>query len=246
MKIRLRVSKEGLARFLSHLDLQRTLERALRRAGLPVAYSQGFHPHPKIAFASALATGHASAGEYVDVELAEPVAPDEFARRLAAQLPQGLRVVAARAVPAGGASLMNQVVAADYLIRVVTPQPVDRAQAEAAVASFLALPAAVITKEGRDGATKQVDVRPLVRRLAVVDEPPGLGGPGPAAFGMAGSAVLAAQVATGPRANLRPEDLVQALAQHAPAFAGAQTALVYRQELYVEGPGGALVPAWEG
>src|SRR5438094_8664069 len=72
MKVRIRFSKLGKIRFTSHRDVARIWERALRRAALPVAYTEGFSPHPKLSFGLALSTGHESLGEYLDVDLAAP------------------------------------------------------------------------------------------------------------------------------------------------------------------------------
>ena len=88
-RVRLRLAKDPEARFTSHLDLARALERAARRAGLPVALSEGFHPMAKLALGPPLALGATSRAEYLDVELREPLAPAEVASRLAATLPPG-------------------------------------------------------------------------------------------------------------------------------------------------------------
>ena len=82
--------KEPALRYISHLDIQRTLHRAFSRANLPVQYSAGFNPHPQLSFASALSTGMAGCAEWFDVTLYQDVAPEEFMRRLNAALPAGL------------------------------------------------------------------------------------------------------------------------------------------------------------
>lgn len=86
-------------RFISHLDIQRLLQRALKRADMPVSYSQGFNPHPLLAFSSALALGYTSDAEWMDVRMEEAVDPQEFPARLNAVLPEGLRVVRAMEIP---------------------------------------------------------------------------------------------------------------------------------------------------
>ena len=79
---RMKFSKGEEVKYISHLDLQRTFQRALRRADIQIAYSQGFNPHPKLSFAMALAVGMTSEGEYVDVELAHPIDAKEMKERL--------------------------------------------------------------------------------------------------------------------------------------------------------------------
>ncbi len=94
-KYRLCYRKFGPARYASHLDLGRALGRALRRAGLPVAYTQGFHPLPKMAFGPPLPVGVESEAEYVDITFTEPLAEDEIIGRLNRSLPPGLQVTGA-------------------------------------------------------------------------------------------------------------------------------------------------------
>jgi radical SAM-linked protein len=95
VRLRLKITKEGVVRFISHLEYTRALERALRRAKLPTAWSEGFNPHMKLALASALSLGIESLGEYAEVELSEPVDAAAAAAALGAKLPPGIRVLAA-------------------------------------------------------------------------------------------------------------------------------------------------------
>jgi radical SAM-linked protein len=97
-KMRVALAKSDATQFVGHLDFGRAVERALRRAKLPVAYSEGFNPHMKLSFGPALGVGIASDAEYIDVELASSVSEDEFKSRLSPQLPPGLAFVAAHPV----------------------------------------------------------------------------------------------------------------------------------------------------
>lgn len=94
-KLRVQYAKRGRLRFTSTRDFQRALERALRRAGVPMAFSAGFHPHPKISYANAAATGTASEAEYFELQLRERRDPEEVRRLLDEALPPGLDVVLA-------------------------------------------------------------------------------------------------------------------------------------------------------
>jgi len=96
-RMRVQYSKERSLRFLSHLDVVRLVERAFRRAGLPIQYSEGFHPHPRIAFGPPLALGLTSRAEYMDVQFSKPLIGD-LGFHLQQNLPQGLRIVATRAI----------------------------------------------------------------------------------------------------------------------------------------------------
>jgi hypothetical protein len=98
-RLRVRFTKEEPLRFLGHLDVVRLWERACRRARLPLAYTLGFTPHPRLQFASPLALGATGAAEVLDLYLTAPLAPDDFGARLGARLPPGCRVVEVQEVP---------------------------------------------------------------------------------------------------------------------------------------------------
>ncbi len=117
MKLCLHLTKERELRFLSHLEYFRAIERAVRRAKLPAAYSEGFNPHMKLSLASALGVGVASVAEFAEVQLSEPMEPQEAAARLARNLPRGIRVLGAAAVATGEKPLMAQVAGAAYRIK---------------------------------------------------------------------------------------------------------------------------------
>src|SRR4051794_5840813 len=102
-KVRLRFAKRGDVRLISHHDLMRCLERALRRAEIPLATSQGYNPRPKVVFALALALGIEGRREVVELELAGPMEPAEVLRRLRAEAPAGLEFLEAEAVGPGRA-----------------------------------------------------------------------------------------------------------------------------------------------
>src|SRR5512146_2790169 len=114
MRARITFTKSGPLRYIGHLDLQTLWERAARRAGLPLAYSHGFHPQPKINFASALPLGYSSRAEVVDMRLQEDVEPVELQRRLTAAMPDGIAVLEVRAVDEAEPALQMQVTAAEY------------------------------------------------------------------------------------------------------------------------------------
>src|SRR3954470_582253 len=110
MKVRIRFSKLGKIRFTSHRDVARIWERALRRATVPVAYTEGFSPHPKLSFGLALSTGHESLGEYLDIELTEPLDTEDLKARLDPCLPIGIDVQEAAEIESGTPSLQQAVV----------------------------------------------------------------------------------------------------------------------------------------
>jgi radical SAM-linked protein len=156
-------------RFTSHRDFARAFERALLRAGVPIAYSQGFTPHPKISYASAAPTGAASEAEYLEIGLRVQVDPADLVRALDAALSPGLDVLDAVAATSG--SLAERIDASAW--RIELPE-VDTPTARRAVDAFLAaadVPVERLTKQGR----RTLDARAPVVRLAVLqptDVPP--------------------------------------------------------------------------
>lgn len=197
-RVRLRLAKEGEARFISHLDLARALERAARRAGLPVALSEGFHPMPKLALGPPLALGSTSQAEYLDVQLREPIPAEKVAARLAAVLPPGLSVLDAGTPSPEAKALMAECAAADYLVRVVPAPEVGAWDGAAAVAALLARPEWVVCRTAKGGGERRVDIRPFLLRLEYRGREDG-------------THLLALRVRTGSSGGARPEEYLPAL-----------------------------------
>ena len=147
-RLRVRYAKRGPMRFTSHRDFARAFERAVRRAGLPVAYSQGFTPHPKISYASAAPTGTASEAEYLEIALHTPVDPEAARAALDAALSPGLDVLEVR-LAGPGPSLSERLEASRWRIEL---PGVSAEQLAKAVAAFLAADEVMVerlTKQGR-------------------------------------------------------------------------------------------------
>ena len=145
-RLRVRYAKRGRARFTSHRDFGRAFERALRRAGVPMAYSSGFSPHPRISYANAAPTGAASEAEYLEIGLVEARDPEEVRRALDAALPPGLDVV--EVTEAGAGALADQLTGSRWTADLVGVEAVDL---EAAVRAFLdqaEVPVERMTKNG--------------------------------------------------------------------------------------------------
>ncbi|MCG7321090.1 MULTISPECIES: TIGR03936 family radical SAM-associated protein [Arsenicicoccus] len=161
-KIRLRYAKRGRLRFSSTRDFQRALERALRRAGVPMAYSAGFHPHPKISYANAAPTGTASEAEYFEISVTEPVEPSRVAAALDEALPDGIDVLeAADALPG---SLADRLQASEWIVELRGLDADQRAQVERTVSAFLAAETVEISRMTKSG-NRTFDVRSAVLAL---------------------------------------------------------------------------------
>lgn len=163
--LRLQVTKGEAVRYLSHLDYMRAWERALRRSGLPVAYTGGFNPHIKLAFAAPLAVGVTSEAEYVDIPLTNEIPVTAALASLAPVLPPGIAARGGRYVATGTASLAAAVAGAVYTVVAPLAAGAVPAAVTRAVAGFLAAERVVFRKETTKGQ-REVDARRFVRRLA--------------------------------------------------------------------------------
>ncbi len=159
-KLRLRYTKRGRLRFTSHRDIARAFERALRRAEVPMAYSAGFSPHPKISWVGAAPTGVASEAEYVEVSVVRRVDLEQLRAALDASLPDGIDVVEVVEAPPG-TSLPDRVEASHWLVRL--PE-VPLEDAVRAVAAFLAADEVLVERLTKDGR-RSLDARAAVVSL---------------------------------------------------------------------------------
>ncbi len=168
MRVRLRFTKLGKVRFTGHRDVARILERSLRRAGLPLAMTEGFSPRPKVHFGLALSTGYESLGEYLDVDLRPLDAADVQVAALPAQLtallPPGLTVETAAAVDRSEPSLQQAVTSCSWQLDLIGGSPADAVDQ---VAALLARDEVLVTRE-RKGQVVHDDLRPAILRLEVV------------------------------------------------------------------------------
>jgi radical SAM-linked protein len=207
MRVRFRFSKVGKVRFTSHRDVARMWERAIRRAGLPVSYSAGFAPRPRMSFGLALPTGCSSLAEYVDVELGGQDASDrpptgldpaDLPGALTPVLPVGVTVEEAGPVATGTESLQEAVTCCGWALAI---EGGDVADLTRRVALLLASEVLPVVRE-RKGREVLDDLRPSVRRLRVE--------PDPVSWARGPVVVLDAELATQPR-GVRPTELVRAL-----------------------------------
>jgi radical SAM-linked protein len=165
-RLRIRYAKRGRLRFTSHRDFSRAFERAVFRARIPMAYSSGFNPHPRISYAGAAPTGSASEAEYLEIALAEVIDPARAHADIDTALPEGLDVL--EVVASAGGSLADRLEASRWQI---TLQDIDVAEAGRAVQSLLARSEVIVermTKKGR----RSFDAREAIVSLTVGDPPP--------------------------------------------------------------------------
>jgi radical SAM-linked protein len=190
-RLRIVFSKGGNLRYISHLDLARTWERALRRAGIPVAYSKGFHPHPKMVFAAALSVGCTGEAEVMDVLLSQPMPPRRVLRGLAHCLPDGLKIAEVIPVYGRAPALPTLLCGADYESLVETRQSIDKVAARCK---------ALLARDSipREFRGKHYDLHPLIDDLQVLKV-------------NARHMLIRMQLAAGERGTGRPQEVLDAL-----------------------------------
>jgi radical SAM-linked protein len=199
-KLRVRYAKRGRLRFTSHRDFARAFERAVRRAAIPIGFSSGFSPHPKISYANAAPTGSASEAEFLEIGLTEPRDADAVLRALDNALPPGLDVLDVIVVETAG-SLADRLEASVWRIELAGADP---DQVAAAVASFLAATDVSVDRMMKRGM-RAIDVRGAVVHLT-----------------SEGSTVTAVVRSTVP--TVRPDDIIAGLRAHGLMYSGSPVA----------------------
>lgn len=158
-RLRVTFSRGHEVKYISHLDLMRLWQRALRRAGLPLAYTKGFSPHPRLSLAAPLAIGVTSSGELMDVFLDRRVSPHFFLTELSKQLPRGVDISEVVETGLGLPSLQSQVLYAEYEVGIETDR--ERADVEDSVRSLLAAET-LPWQHARDKEIRKYDLRALI------------------------------------------------------------------------------------
>lgn len=194
-RIRLRYTKLGKIRFLSHRDVASVWERVIRRARLPIAYSEGFSPRPRMHFGLALSVAHESIDEYIDIDLRDEVSLDGLADQLSELLPNGIDVLAVAEIPRSAESLQGEV---DQVTWQFTLPGVSTAELTGRVTEWLARETVDVSII-RKGKPTTADVRAVVDDLVVLEPIDDQGTPA--------GARLVAVMSTRPR-SIRPAEFL--------------------------------------
>jgi radical SAM-linked protein len=189
-------------RFTSHRDFQRAFERALRRAAVPMAYSAGFSPHPKVSYAGAAPTGVASEAEYLEIGLTTAVDPDDLRDRLDSALPVGLDVLEVQ--EANGPPLADRLEASHWEILI---HRVTNAEVRAAVCAFLTAGSIKVERLTKQGL-RTLEARAPVLDMKIVDTPSG-----PDAKADSGQCAIIQMVVRHTTPAVRPDDVLAGLGQ---------------------------------
>ena len=170
MRVLIEYTREDRVKYISHLDLMRTMQRAIRRANIPIAWSQGFNPHPVMAFASALAVGVTSEGEYMDIVLSEPMSLPVLKEQLNHALPKGIIVKEAIVTPGKTPSLMSLIQRADYKVTAEGIKSKNLSSMEIswqkALEAYHAAAQILVKKKGKKGIA-EVDLKAGVEEIHI-------------------------------------------------------------------------------
>ncbi|HVJ50149.1 TIGR03936 family radical SAM-associated protein [Desulfitobacterium sp.] len=196
LRVRIAFNKVEEAKYIAHLDLARVFERSMRRAGIRMAYSEGFNPHPKISFGSALAVGVEGEREYVDIELVQELELKEILGRLQEQLPSGIRLLEGRVIDSGTKALMAVLNAASYRITVAMGLPVSEEKLQEGIAAWLDRKEIQYMRYSKKGRVEK-DIRPWVKQLKGQVE--------------GDEAVFELEVEMGSQGSVRPEEVIASL-----------------------------------
>lgn len=220
MNIRLKFRKGNEVKYISHLDLMRTFQRAIRRAGIPIQYSSGFNPHQELSFGAPLSLGVTSDAEYADLKTSEAVDIKVLQQKLNNNLPEGIRILGAAVLPESFKSAMSVVSHAKYGIRMII-EGIDGSILAESIERFLKQDRIIVMKEQpkKDFKLKEVDIKPMIVRmkLAEAKEP---------------EYHISCLLASGSRANLNPELLLVAFRE----FTGYNIigTRINREEIFAE------------
>lgn len=214
MKVRVKFSKSGCMKFIGHLDVMRYFQKALRRADIPVSFSEGYSPHMLMSFASPLGVGKTGSGEYFDISLQIPMDPDRICRLLNEQMAEGICVLKVCEIPEiKAANCMSLVEAADYTVSLRPEKITLPADTEAFVQDFLSQGKIMVLRKTKR-KEEMTDIRPWIF-----------------SFRYEGGQFFM-RLSSGSVHNLKPELVMEAFADLAGFKIPPYALLINRDELY--------------
>lgn len=196
MKIRMKFRKYGVMKFIGHLDMMRYFQKCIRRAGVTIAYSEGFSPHQIMSFAAPLGVGITSDGEYLDIEVKSTKSSEEELKNLNEVMAEGVEVVSYRRLKDTDKKAMSIVAAADYELRVKDEYEAPKVDYEAALREFFDEPEEILLTKKTKKSEKTMDIKKLVYAFRIFLEE--------------GKPVFYLKVCTGSTDNLKPEMVLEA------------------------------------
>lgn len=215
MKIRIKFSKQGVMRFIGHLDIMRYFQKAMRRAHIDIAFTEGFSPHMIMSFAAPLGVGLTSDGEYMDIEIRTPVSSEDAIRQLNEVMVEGMKVLSFRQIEEGKAGkAMSLVAAADYTVS-FRPGYEPEGDWQSKLEEFIQKDSILVLKKTKKSEV-ETDIRPMIYQLSVKDDK------------------VHMTLATGSAANLKPELVMSAFLKSEGLDLDPFALSVNRDEVYAD------------
>lgn len=228
--IRAKFKKGNELKYISHLDLMRLFQRAIRRAKIPVEYTQGFNPHPKLSFATALSLGIPSDGEYIDIDLTDEIHVDQFINSINNVLPEGIRILKAAYVE-NSKSIMALIRWSTYIIEIYLEEQIDKEQIEVKLDNILSKSEILIMKEKKKKnriIKNEVDIREYIRNIDIL-------------ICDGQRVVLKTTLKTGSSGNLKPEVIIDLFEEQGIQIIKDRTN-IQRLELFIEEGDSLIIP----
>ncbi|KNF09443.1 hypothetical protein CLPU_3c02220 [Gottschalkia purinilytica] len=221
--IRAKFTKCNDLKYISHLDLMRLFQRAFRRADIPLKYSEGFNPQPKMAFATALSLGVSSDGEYMDIELEDNIDIKEFVDRTNSVLPDGIKIVKASDKDTKE-SIMALIRWSEYIVEVSLIEKIDKETIDNEINKFMKMEEIIVVKEKKKGykvVRKEDNVRDRIRKLIILDYEDN-------------TIIFKMMLKTGSNGNLKPEVVIDKLDELTKIKIDKENIKIHRLDLFIE------------
>jgi radical SAM-linked protein len=218
----MRFSKKDFMIFISHLDLARVMERALRRAEVVLSFSQGFNPHPKISFATALALGVSSDGEYVDVEIEEKIDLKKLKEKMNKELPEGIEILQCEYIDMKSKALMAIVEYSTYMVRCSLKNDEGQEKLKEMICDFMEKNEIVVCKtikKRKQERKKEINIRSFIENIELIHKENT-------------DCIFKMTLATGSKGNLKPEVVMEMLKDIENMPILAETIRIHRLDLY--------------
>lgn len=226
-KIRVKFSKLGELKYISHLDMMRVFQRAIRRCRIEVKHSEGFNPHPSMSFSTAIGLGLETDGEYMDIELIGDISPDEFIKKVNVQLPEGLKLLKGRLMEPHEKAIMSQIRWGSYAVEINNINTESQEQLLKAIENFIIRDEIIhesMKKKKGKFVTRQTNIREMIGKIEKL---------------VSGDdfLILKLLVRTGSEGNIKPEVVLNSLKHYQDIEIDDKNIKIKRIELYTEKDG---------
>lgn len=223
MKIRIKFCKDGVMKFIGHLDIMRYFQKAMRRAEIDICYSEGFSPHQIMSFAAPLGVGITSEGEYLDIEVASTRSSEASIQALNDTMVEGVRITGYVKLPDNAKTAMSLVAAADYelFFKDGYEAPAGMDEYREAIDHFYYETAEILITKQTKKSERVVDIKPLIYRFKVIVKN--------------GKPAFFLKVSTGSNDNLKPELVLETLHKSMGLTLDENAIQIHRLEIYAAG-----------